>query len=215
MKKFSLLILLLVAFCACSTDIKLELIGQEEKIDSYLSSLVAKDSSVVIFRNNGSNRACLGFVMNKRIVTIDSLDADGTPVLDTYGRPVKTEKIEDIPIEDTVYIDYGDSIYIQYAGYVFTSSPSGIFSTNVAEIARQAGFDMSVTDTLPKGILFEKGVLIPGLEHGLHNAREQEHCIVVFSAEYGFGNTQMYNIPKMSALLYEVVINKVVKKEEQ
>ncbi len=207
MKRLLLLSLILVTFCACSTDAKLELIGQEEKIDSYLSNLVAKDSSIAIFRNNGSNRACLGFVLDKDTVLVDSLDA--------FGQPVKIGKIKDVPIVDTVYIDYGDSLYIQYAGYVFTSSPSGIFSTNVAEIARQAGFDIATIDTLPKGILFEKGVLIPGLEHGLHNAREQEHCMIVFSAEYGFGNTKMYNIPKMSALLYEIVINKVIKKEEQ
>lgn len=200
MKRF-LVILSVLCFFACSTDVELALIGQEEKIDAYISKTNFNDSSVV-FRNKGVNRVSLGFVHDVVEKTKDTI---------INGVSTQIKYYEDVPIKDTVYIDYGDSVYIYYAGYVFTSSPSTLFATNVKEVAEAARWDMSVVDTLPKGILFEEGALLQGLEYGLHNAREQEHCLILFSAEYGFGNSKMYNIPKLSALSYEIIVDKVVK----
>lgn len=200
MKRFLIILSTLVYF-ACSNDVELTLISQEEKIDTYLANNKFNDTSQVI-RNKGVNRLYLGFV-HDYIVT------------DTIVRGRDTIYItQEVPIKDTVHIDYGDSIYISYAGYVFTSAPSSLFATNVAEVASKAGWDMSKVDTTSKGILFEEGALIPGLEYGLHNAREKEHCMILFSAEYGFGNIKMYNIPKLSALSYEIIVDKVVKKSD-
>ncbi len=200
MKRFLIILSTLVYF-ACSNDVKLTLISQEEKIDTYLANNKFNDTSQVI-RNKGVNRLYLGFV-HDYIVTDTIISGRDTTYI-----------TQEVPIKDTVYIDYGDSIYISYAGYVFTSAPSSLFATNVAELAQKAGWDMSKMETSPKGILFEEGALIPGLEYGLHNAREKEHCLILFSAEYGFGNIKMYNIPKLSALSYEIIVDKVVKKSD-
>lgn len=200
MKRF-LLILSVLVFFACTNDVKLALIGQEEKIDAYLTNTKFNDSTQV-FRNKGSNRLYLGFNPRYEMIVREST---------VNGNVVRDTAYKEIPIKDTVHIEYGDSIYLHYAGYVFTSSPSALFTTNVAEVAEKAGWDMSKVDTRSKGILFEPGALIPGLEYGLHNAREQEHCIILFTAELGFGNSKMYNIPKLSALSYEIIVDKVVK----
>ena len=200
MKRFLIILSTLVYF-ACSNDVKLTLISQEEKIDTYLANNKFNDTSQVI-RNKGVNRLYLGFV-HDYIITDTIISGRDTTYI-----------TQEVPIKDTVYIDYGDSIYISYAGYVFTSAPSSLFATNVAEVASKAGWDMSKVDTTSKGILFEEGALIPGLEYGLHNAREKEHCLILFSAEYGFGNIKMYNIPKLSALSYEIIVDKVVKKSD-
>lgn len=148
MKRFLIILSTLVYF-ACSNDVKLTLISQEEKIDSYLANNKFNDTSVVI-RNKGANRVYLGFV-HDYIVTDTIINGRDT-----------TYVTQEIPIKDTVYIDYGDSIYISYAGYVFTSAPSSLFATNVAELAQKAGWDMSKVDTLPKGILLRKGHLYRG-----------------------------------------------------
>lgn len=201
MKKwFYIIVLILVA--SCVSDMKLTLIRQEENIDNYLSK---KFPDSTITRYKGSNRVFLEFIPRYEVVRIEK-EVDG----EIYTKDTIVVK----PIVDTLSIEYGDSVHFYYAGYVFTSAPSELFSTNVKAIAKEAGFDTLTVDTLPKKILFTPGTLIPGLENGLYNAKEQEHAIIAFSAEYGFGNQKLYNIPKLSALIYEVWIEKVIKKEK-
>jgi hypothetical protein len=206
MKNIFLAFMMVAVFAACSTDVKLALVDQEQKIDTYLNNLVSKDESIKVFRNKGVNRAQLEFIHKKMMVVKDTL---------IYGQMVKDTTYMDMPIVDTVSVEYGDSVYFYYAGYVFTSSPSALFTTNVADVARSANLDLSVMDTLPKGVLFQEGELIRGLEYGLHDAKEQEHCYILFSADYGFGNSKLYNIPKLSALMYEIVIDRVVKNDKE
>lgn len=105
---------------------------------------------------------------------------------------------------------FGDSLYLYYAGYVFTSGPSTIFATNVESLADK--FKITNPDFSPKKILFTQDSMIPGLVNGLIGAREGEHSIIIFSAKYGFYDDKVYNIPQLSALLYEVFVDRVVKK---
>lgn len=182
MKRF-LLILSLLWFASCTSDVKIRLIEQEERIDSYLESRF-KDSTIV--RNGGSAKV----IMQRDSVMRDSL-----------GREILLPKLE-----------YGDTLSLYYAGYVFTSSPSTLFATNVKEVAEKAGLDLVNPDYNPLKICFDRGVLIPGLENGLIGSYKMEHSIILFSAEYGFGNKQQYSIPKLSALSYEVWIEDVIKK---
>lgn len=209
-------ILLFCLFASCSSDLKLSLISQEEKIDAYITRQFS-DSTYTVYRNNGSNRVFIEYVHKQEV---DSVYYEKREIRDEEGRFLRDTIVQvitwkPIPIKDTISIDYGDSIYIYYAGYVFNSAPTELFTTNVKEIAQQAKFDTLMIDTDPKGILFEPGVLISGLEYGLHNAKEREHCVILFSAEYGFGNKKQYNIPKLSALAYEIWIDRVVKKKEE
>lgn len=108
-------------------------------------------------------------------------------------------------------LEYGDSLHFYYAGYVFTSSPSQLFCTNNESVATQNNFTISDPDYSVRKILFTDGCMISGLVNGLYGVREGEHCILLFSAKYGFYDNYVYNIPKLSALAYEIWVEKVIK----
>lgn len=110
---------------------------------------------------------------------------------------------------DADSLSFGDSLYFYYAGYVFTSAPSSLFATNIEELGTK--FAITNPDYSPMKILFTENCMVPGLVNGLYGTREGEHSIIIFSAKYGFYNDIVYNIPKLSALLYEVFIWKVIK----
>ncbi len=108
-------------------------------------------------------------------------------------------------------LEYGDTLLFYYAGYVFTTQPSAIFATNVEEIAKNAKLDLDSADYSIKEIIYEPNSLLVGLENGLYGAKNGEHCIVIFSGKYGFGNNVVANIPKNSALAYEIWIQDIKK----
>ena len=53
--------------------------------------------------------------------------------------------------------------------------------------------------------------MVSGLVNGLVGAKKGEKCDIVFSAKYGFNNTVVYNVPKLSPLIFEVWIEDIVK----
>lgn len=171
MKRLLFIFSILVSV-ACSNDVKLTLISQEESIDKYLGTTF-KDSTIV--RNNGSYRV---------VLERDELNPQAA---------------------------IGDSLYIYYAGYIFTSAPSSIFATNLKAVAEQSGLQVTDPDYSVLKIKLEEGKLLPGLEYGLTGTHGGEHCIIIFAADLGFGNTKQYNIPKLSALAYEIWVERVIK----
>lgn len=108
-------------------------------------------------------------------------------------------------------LEYGDSLYFYYAGYVFTSSPSALFSTNNEYLATESGYSLTSQDFSVRKVLFSKGSMIKGLENGLYGVKDGEHCVILFSAKYGFYDDYVYNIPKLSALAFEIWVEDVVK----
>lgn len=108
-------------------------------------------------------------------------------------------------------LEYGDSLHFYYAGYIFTSSPSSLFSTNNETVAEENGYSVTDPDFSIRKILFSEDCMISGLVNGLYGVREGEHCILLFSAKYGFYDDYVYNIPKLSALAYEIWVDKVIK----
>lgn len=110
-------------------------------------------------------------------------------------------------------LEYGDSLYFYYAGYIFTSSPSQLFSTNSEYVAQESGYSVTDPDFSIRKTLFTEDCMISGLVNGLYGVREGEHCILIFSAKYGFYDNYVYNIPKLSALAYEIWVDRVIKNE--
>lgn len=106
-------------------------------------------------------------------------------------------------------LEVGDSLYFYYSGYTFVSGKGSIFCTNMGEVVRQSGITSS--DTSAKKILYNKSALISGLYNGLYHVHEGEHCNVIFSAKYGYGNTEMFNVPKLTALFFDIKVEKIVK----
>lgn len=103
----------------------------------------------------------------------------------------------------------GDSLYIRYAGYTFARGKGELLITNDAVIAMENGFPCMEA---PLKMRLGSGGIIKGLELGLNGVKEGEHCYVIFSAKYGYGNIQVYNVPKLTPLFYEVWVDKVIKK---
>lgn len=102
----------------------------------------------------------------------------------------------------------GDSVYFYYAGYIFSNGKGELFATNNREVAKEAHF---VTDGVVVGKVVGSGDLLSGLSSGLVGAMPGETCNIVFSAKYGFNNTVVYNVPKLSPLFFEVWVEHVVK----
>lgn len=102
----------------------------------------------------------------------------------------------------------GDSVKFYYAGYVFSSGKGSLFATNNPEIAQQKDFPLA--GGIEECVL-GNGSMVKGLANGLVGAKAGEKCDVVFSAKYGYDNTAVYNVPKMTPLIFEVWIEEIVK----
>lgn len=102
----------------------------------------------------------------------------------------------------------GDSIKFHYAGYIFSGGKGSLFATNNEEIAAQHNFPLS--GDIEKRVL-RSGDMVSGLANGLIGAKKGEKCDIVFSAKYGFNNTVVYNVPKLSPLIFEIWIEDIVK----
>ncbi len=108
-------------------------------------------------------------------------------------------------------LSYGDSLSFYYSGFVFSSGGGSLFTTNVEEVAKQASLTLTNQNFSVEKVLFKEGVFTKGLTNGLLGMKEKEHAVILFSAKYGFDNTRVYNIPKLSPLMYEVWIEKIKK----
>lgn len=102
----------------------------------------------------------------------------------------------------------GDSVKFYYAGYLFSNGKGALFATNDTLVAEQNGFELS--GGIEERMLSSKDML-RGLANGLVGAKEGEKCDVVFSAKYGYDNDMVYNVPKMSPLIFEVRVEGIVK----
>ncbi|MBO7562178.1 MAG: FKBP-type peptidyl-prolyl cis-trans isomerase [Bacteroidales bacterium] len=102
----------------------------------------------------------------------------------------------------------GDSLYFHYSGYVFSNGKGGLFYTNDPEVAEETGF---ITDGKPIGIKYGSSALLKGLSLGLEGVKEGEHCYIVFSARYGYGNQIIANLPKLTPLFFDIKVDKILK----
>lgn len=106
-------------------------------------------------------------------------------------------------------LETGDSLYFHYSGYVFSSGKGDLFVTNDTAVARVNNF---VTDGAAKKVVLGNDGLISGLHNGLHGVKTGEECYIVFSGKYGYGNSVMFNLSKLTPLLFDITVDKVVKK---
>lgn len=100
----------------------------------------------------------------------------------------------------------GDSLIFHYSGYTFNHGKGSLFATNDLEVAEATGF---VTDGKPFRVRFGHSAMVAGLNKGLEGVREGEHCYVIFSARYGYGNQIMSTLPKLTPLLFEMKIDQI------
>ena len=105
-------------------------------------------------------------------------------------------------------LEVGDTVNFYYAGYIFSSGKGSLFATNNPEVAQKAQFPL--IGGIESAVL-GSGSLISGLDNGLLGAKAGEICQIVFSAKYGYENEAVYNVPKMSPLIFEVWVESIGK----
>lgn len=106
----------------------------------------------------------------------------------------------------------GDSASFFYAGYIFKNGKGSLFHTNSDSVAKANNWPLSEEEAKAVGFICGDGSLIKGLDYGMICMQEGEYAYVIFNSDYGFGNTVVGNVPKMTALLYEVWMEQIVKK---
>ncbi len=98
----------------------------------------------------------------------------------------------------------GDSVYFWYVAYVFSNGKGMAFDTNLPDES------LHPSENNGKGVLGVKH-FIPGLDKGLQGMQLGEHAEIIFPATQGYGSDIVGLVPKLSALLFEVEIIKIVK----
>ena len=103
------------------------------------------------------------------------------------------------------------AIAFYYAGYTFngSKSKSNLFMTNHQETALDAGWDLTEENFKVYMTNMNGSDLLEGLKNGLLGVKTGEHCEILFSGKYGFGNKEFGIIPANSALLYEIWVEAV------
>ena len=108
----------------------------------------------------------------------------------------------------------GDSVYFIYAGYIFSGRKGELFTTNSKDIAEKNNFVVPENIDTICGKTAGDPSLIPGLANGLVGVGIKEECQIVFSAKEGYYDNPIYNVPEMSALLFEIQVIDVVKQKQ-
>lgn len=140
---------------------------------------------------------------------INSRFADNEIVRNNGSNRIIIEKKEG----DSTILEKGDTLCFYYAGFVFSNGPSALFATNLETVAQTNNFTLTDPDFNIAKIAYSKKNFIEGLYNGLDGISEGEHALILFSAKYGFGNNTVYNIPKFSALIYEIWTEQIIKTE--
>ena len=93
-------------------------------------------------------------------------------------------------------IEPGDSAYLYLAGYIFgKNGPESQF-------------------TLDSGMVrVGKGDLITGLDRGLIGARLGQESLIFFPAQLGYGKKALGLVPENSALMFDLVVAGIKKKD--
>jgi len=106
-------------------------------------------------------------------------------------------------------LETGDTASFYWAGYTFSNGPGTLFCTNDPKVSA------AYADTIPAKAVLGDGELVQGLENGLEGMGKGEESYIVFSGKLGFGSDEVYNIAKLSALIYHIRLTGIVKKDKK
>ena len=105
----------------------------------------------------------------------------------------------------------GDWVHFYYYAYIFPPSAATLYSSNIPDIQSSWPLSEAPEDFGENEV--GVGRYIPGLDAGLIGMRLEEHALIICTSKYGYGNRQMGVVPKMSPLLFEVWVDRIVKKK--
>jgi len=107
----------------------------------------------------------------------------------------------------------GDTVVFAYIGRIFSSGRGQIFATNVPQLIDDGTLPISLYQYDFGRNAVGVGRYIPGLDAGLMGMRIGEDASIVFTSQYGYGNKELSIIPKMSPLIFEVMVMDIIKKK--
>ena len=180
MKKSTLILLICLAAALVLACTKQSLKTTYDKQTSYIESFVAAqlkaDTNATLLRNEGAWRITLHD-------TLDRIYPDRDCLL------------------------WNGSVALYYACFTLTSSSlsaSNLVATNLKEMAEAAKWKLSDSTNIFKlDTLKLNHDLVDGLRMGLYGVQPGDEGFILFTGEYGFGNTERGTIPARSALVYE------------
>ena len=181
MKRITVLILALALAPCTKQSLQSTYDKQTSNIESFIAAQMGKDATATLVRNEGSYRLNLH----------DTLDA-------VYARPDS--------------LAWGGKVALYYACFTLTGnslSTSNLVSTNLRQLAEQAGWNLTDQDRFkPDTLTLDKSVL-PGLANGLAGVQPLDEGYILFTGKYGYGASQKGTIPARSALAYYFLIDNI------
>ena len=147
---------------------------------------------------------------------ISGKDLSAKMKADTNATLFKKDGAFRVTLHDTLgladSLDWDGQVALYYACYVLSSSSvsaKDLVATNVRELALSAGWDL--TDDAHWGLdtLRLNKQLVEGLRNGLWGVQAHDEAFILFTGEFGFGNSERGTIPARSALVYQVWIESI------
>jgi len=107
----------------------------------------------------------------------------------------------------------GDTIYFYYAGHVFSRGKGALFHTNSDSVAKAYNRTLPEDQSAIRSGVTGEGKFLKGLEYGFTGMSAGEHAYLIFNADFGYGNETVGQVPRMSPLLFEIWVERIVKKQ--
>lgn len=114
--------------------------------------------------------------------------------------------------EDAPALQWGHRVKLNYGCFLLTSatlSSSNLVSTNIKDLATQAGWTLSDESVFQPVTLTVDDSLVPGFASGLVGVKAGDEAYILFTGEYGYGKNERGTIPALSALVYYVQIEQI------
>lgn len=107
---------------------------------------------------------------------------------------------------------WGQRVALYYGCFTLTSASlnrSNLVSTNMKDLARLAGWELTDTTIFKLDTLLLDKSLLTGFADGLAGVQEEDEGYILFTGQYGYGKTERGTIPALSALVYYFWIDEI------
>ena len=139
------------------------------------------------------------------------MKADTNATLTRNGGAYRISLHDTLPPERDSLL-WGQKVSLYYACFTLTSasiSTSNLISTNIREMATQAGWSLSDTTLFKLDTITLDKSLLPGLADGLTGVQPLDEGYILFTGKYGYGKNERGMIPALSALVYYYAIEDI------
>lgn len=120
--------------------------------------------------------------------------------------------LNDLPEDASPALKQGQRVTLFYGCFLLTSATlnsGNLVSTNIKELADQAKWTLSDESIFEPLTITVDDSLVPGLASGLVGMQAGEAAYILFTGEYGYGNSERGTIPALSALAYYIQIEEI------